>query len=104
MVYCSSDAWAGDAGPASNPMGWQFRGQRIVAAVLQTLRQQQGLGSLPGTRLLFAGCSAGSRGAMFNLDRVPARRAPGPAPFIANDDGNDGACQLYCSNDFFVTS
>ena len=53
-------------------MKWSFRGQRIISATIKTLIQQQGLGKLPGTRLLFGGCSAGSRGAMFNLDLIPA--------------------------------
>jgi hypothetical protein len=70
VAYCSSDAWAGDAGPDSNPMGWQFRGQRIVNATFHTLAEQHGLGTLPHTKVVFGGCSAGSRGAMFNLDVV----------------------------------
>ena len=70
VAYCSSDAWAGDAGPDSNPMGWQFRGQRIVNATFHTLVEQHGLGTLPKTKVVFGGCSAGSRGAMFNLDVV----------------------------------
>lgn len=51
-------------------MGFQFRGQRIVNATFHTLQQQHGLGSLPHTKVVFGGCSAGSRGAMFNLDVV----------------------------------
>ena len=81
MVYCSSDAWAGDSGPDENVVGWQFRGQRIIDAALSTLMMQQGLGSLPNTRLLFAGCSAGSRGAMFNLDRITASAPAGMQVF-----------------------
>ena len=70
VAYCSSDAWAGDAGPDGNPMGWQFRGQRIVNATFRTLAEQHGFGAMPHTRVIFGGCSAGSRGAMFNLDVV----------------------------------
>ncbi len=68
MPYCSSDAWVG----ATVAAGLQFNGQAIVAAVLQTLVAEQGMGLQPGHRLLFGGCSAGARGAMFNLDYVPA--------------------------------
>ncbi len=80
LAYCSSDAWAGDAGPESNSFGFQFRGQRIIAATLRTLMLQHGLGA-PGSnsRLLFSGCSAGSRGAMFNLDFI----APIVGPDVA---------------------
>jgi hypothetical protein len=83
LAYCSSDAWAGDAGPDSNTFGFQFRGQRIIAATLRTLMLQHGLGSptanATGSRLLFSGCSAGSRGAMFNLDFI----APVVGPNVA---------------------
>lgn len=78
--YCSSDAWVGDSAPDENALsatpnaaggvGWAFKGQRIIQATLATLAQQFGLGSLPGTRLLFGGCSAGARGALFTLDYV----------------------------------
>jgi hypothetical protein len=71
LNYCSSDAWAGDSGPESNSFSFSFRGQRIITATLQQLSLQHGLGA-PGSRLLFSGCSAGSRGAMFNLDSIPA--------------------------------
>jgi hypothetical protein len=51
-------------------MGWHFRGQRIVEATLATLTSNYTLGE--GTRLLFGGCSAGARGALFTLDYVAA--------------------------------
>jgi len=77
VPYCSSDAWVGDAGASESTFGWHFRGQRILAAVLASLVQTQGLGSHTGLgvaaeaqRLLLAGCSAGARGAMMNLDYV----------------------------------
>jgi hypothetical protein len=61
--------------------GFQFRGQRIVAAVLASLVQKQGMGNVTGTRLIFGGCSAGGRGAIFNLDYVPdILAAAGAAP------------------------
>lgn len=79
--YCSSDAWVGNSNPADNALnatlnaagtyGWFFKGQRIIEATLAVLEQDFGLGSVPNSRLLFGGCSAGARGAMFNLDYVP---------------------------------
>ena len=70
LSYCSSDAWVGNASPASNAFGWYFRGQAIIAAALAQMASDHGFGSSPGHRLLFGGCSAGARGAMFNLDYV----------------------------------
>lgn len=66
--YCSSDAWWGD----TEAWGLQFRGQAIVAAVLQDMLQNRGLRPGAGARLLFGGCSAGARGAMAHLDNVAA--------------------------------
>ena len=70
----SSDSWFGDA-PASNAtFGFAFRGSRIVNATLTALVAQNGLGSSGGPeRLLFAGCSAGGRGVLTNLDAVAAQ-------------------------------
>lgn len=77
LPYCSSDAWAGDIGASNFTWGWAFRGQRILAAALTDLVRTQGLGSHSATqlaegpaRVLLSGCSAGARGAMFNLDYV----------------------------------
>jgi hypothetical protein len=55
--------------------GFNFRGQRIVRATVDTLAAGNGLGAAPGSRIVFGGCSAGARGAMFNLDYV-AEYAP----------------------------
>lgn len=46
------------AGDGAN-YGFQFRGARIVSAVLQSLVQVHGMGSNgPGEKLIFGGCSA----------------------------------------------
>ena len=42
---------------------WQFRGARVVRAVVSKLRPSRG-------RLIFGGGSAGARGAMVLLDEV----------------------------------
>ena len=102
--YCSSDAWVGDVGPESNSWGWSFRGQRIIKSVFAALAygvdvtttetvhypnkthakvtetNTYKLGAAP--KVLFAGCSAGSRGAMFNLDYVQDMLPPGAPPVL----------------------
>jgi len=77
LAYCSSDAWLGDVSAAQTlaafDFAWAFRGRRILAATLRTLASELGLGAASAPhRLLLAGCSAGARGAMVNLDAVSA--------------------------------
>ena len=77
--YCTSDAWVGSA-PASNAtFGWHFMGQHVFAAAVKAV-VAAGLGDaavaasehgLPPPTFIVGGCSAGSRGAMMNLDYVP---------------------------------
>ena len=78
-AYCSSDDWVGATGGklagvpnAAGELGWQFQGQQLVKAILGVLSSEAafGLGSLAGTRLLLAGCDAGGRGVLANLDDV----------------------------------
>ena len=38
VPYCSSDAWVGDA---TSSFGFQFRGQRIIAALLAQLQARE---------------------------------------------------------------
>ncbi len=64
-------------GASSATFGYDFRGSRIVAATLSDLAKTHGLGSTPGARLLFGGCSAGAIGAMNWLDTVPSLVPPG---------------------------
>lgn len=68
--YCTSDAYSGDA-PTSS-VGFAFMGRSVVDAVFADLVAREGLGAAPGTDVLYSGCSAGARGAMFNGDRVGA--------------------------------
>ena len=77
--YCSSDGWAGSAA-AAPPTGFAFRGHDIVAAIFADLAAAQGLGAAAGTRVLYGGCSAGARGALFNLDRVAFELLPALVP------------------------
>jgi len=88
MVYCSSDGWAGNIAAedatkllttknVAGSYGWAFKGQRIIESTFAVLQAHFGLGSLPSSRLLYSGCSAGARGAMFNIDFI--------RPFIPAD-------------------
>jgi len=77
--YCSSDGWAGSAA-AAPPTGFAFRGHNIVTAIFSDLAARQGLGAAAGTRVLYGGCSAGARGALFNLDRVAFDLLPSLVP------------------------
>ena len=69
VPYCSSDAFVGDAAPTA-AVPWHFRGQQIVEATFAELTHSHGLGASPAT-LLFGGGSAGARGGMAWLDKVP---------------------------------
>jgi O-palmitoleoyl-L-serine hydrolase len=89
--YCSSDGWIGDATmpPSAGYDYPHVRGRRIVDAILADLVTAHGMGSA-GTpddplRFLYTGCSAGARGALFNLHRVAAavRALPVPTSFGA---------------------
>lgn len=65
--YCSSDSWIGDLdGTALG--GWYFQGSRVIDAVLEELTWKHGLAQ--ASDVILGGCSAGGRGAMYNLDRV----------------------------------
>jgi hypothetical protein len=79
--YCSSDSWIGEGGdgrqaagfPNPNPKldGFQFNGRRILEATLAQLSARHGLAD--ARRVLIGGCSAGGRGALYNLDHACAR-------------------------------
>jgi len=63
-------------GASSDTFNFTFRGERIVSAVITSLVNTFGMGSTPGSNLLFGGCSAGAIGAMNNLDAVAAQVPP----------------------------
>ena len=68
LKYCTSDAWVGSA-PAALP-NFPMLGRVYVAAVFTELAAAHGMGKAAGTKVLFTGCSAGARGALFNTDFV----------------------------------
>lgn len=70
LAYCTSDAWVGGASDAGFGFPFSMTGRNYVTAVFSELVKTHGLGSAPGTRVLYTGCSAGGRGALFNLEYV----------------------------------
>lgn len=72
LMYCSSDTWSGDVAgnstlPTDNLGRWDFRGRRIVEAVLTELLPQ-GLGA--AEEVLLTGSSAGGIGVVNNADDI----------------------------------
>ena len=67
--YCTSDAYAGDTGATSATAGLAFRGGHTVQAILTSLARVHGLGTT-GTpeQVILAGCAAGGRGVLYNID------------------------------------
>ena len=75
IPYCSSDAFVGNVAKGARrgggAAGWHFRGQDLVAATLQALRTRARKPLDKGHQVYFGGCSAGARGALFNLEYLP---------------------------------
>jgi len=69
VPYCSSDSWMGDNSADNNALGMHWRGKKIVAAVIDDLKQH---GLADADQMLFTGCSAGAAGMRHNLDDVSA--------------------------------
>jgi len=70
LPYCTSDGYVGNRGASPETYGWHFRGQVVVESMFAELVRSFGLKT--GDTLVFSGCSAGGRGALYNLDYVPA--------------------------------
>ena len=68
VPYCTSDGYIGNA--PTNSFGFQFRGRAVVDALFSTLKEDYGMGTVANTSILYSGCSAGARGALFNADHV----------------------------------
>lgn len=65
VKYCSSDAWTGNI---SRPdLGKEFRGHVVVKGVFAQLHANH---NLSNRVVLFAGCSAGGRGVLFNYNAI----------------------------------
>ena len=85
VPYCSSDFFSGDIGPTGGTTNFRFRGAKIVAAVVQTLNRQYGIGKA-GDTVILAGGSAGAVGAFINANRVRAS-LPGASVLTLIDAG-----------------
>lgn len=53
-----------------------MRASVLRRAIFRDLVSAHGLGSAAGTRVMYGGCSAGARGALFNLDHVAKKLLP----------------------------
>jgi Pectinacetylesterase len=74
--YCSSDGYSGDAVRTIGGRKTEFRGHRIVDAVIEDLMEGSVVGSptlRDATEVIFAGSSAGAFGVHNNVDRIAAR-------------------------------
>lgn len=78
VPYCTSDGYIGNIGQDDMPpgLGWKygFRGQQVVRAVFSELATTHGMGAAdaPGgpAQVMYGGCSAGARGALFNAETI----------------------------------
>ena len=87
--YCSSDGYTGDAERTVDGRLLQFRGHRIVDAVIDDLLDSSVVGTptlRQATEMLFAGSSAGAIGMQNNADRIAAR-LPGVKVKGVSDSG-----------------
>jgi hypothetical protein len=66
--YCSSDIWSGDSSRviANEPYVWQFKGLKILDAVMNTLKNNHGLNE--ATNVILSGSSAGGFGILAQGD------------------------------------
>ena len=76
IKYCSSDIYSGDSEQPVNGMTIQFRGHKIVEAILADLEDPAVIASpnlKDATQVLVGGSSAGSYGAASNIDWIAAQ-------------------------------
>jgi hypothetical protein len=70
VPYCTSDGWIGSTVTNENECNFFFNGKDVVTAVIEEAVSTLDLGSTTNTKVMYGGCSAGARGALFNIDRV----------------------------------
>ena len=76
IKYCSSDIYSGDAEQQVNGMTFQFRGHKIVEAIIADLEDPTVIPSpnlKDATQVLVGGSSAGSYGAASNIDWIASQ-------------------------------
>jgi hypothetical protein len=87
IPYCSSDLWSGDRERSRATGGHEFRGLRIVRAIISDLRNRSGRNRLSSAnRILLSGTSAGGIGTMVHLDWL-ASQFPSATVRGINDAG-----------------
>ncbi len=72
VPYCTSDVFSGDRPAVPSVSNFQFRGRKVLAAVISDLRKRHGLGR-KGQSVVLGGLSAGAVGALASVDRVHAQ-------------------------------
>jgi Pectinacetylesterase len=76
IKYCSSDMYSGNGEQQVNGMQMQFRGNKIVAAILADLQDPTAIPSpnlKNATQVIVGGSSAGSYGAASNMDWIASQ-------------------------------
>ena len=76
IKYCSSDIYSGDSQQQVNGMTMQFRGHKIVAAIIADLQDSSVIPApnlKNATQVLVTGSSAGSFGAASNMDWIASQ-------------------------------
>ena len=80
VVYCSSDAYMGDAEASNNTWGWHMRGQRLVFATISHLILNGNL--TKNSKIIISGGSAGARGVMVLIDKLVKEHLPKGAKVV----------------------
>ncbi len=112
ILYCSSDMYSGDGQRQVGSLNLQFRGHKIIAAILADLQDASIIPSpnlKNASQVLVGGSSAGSFGAASNLDwiasQLPWAKVKGvlDSSWVAplNDYGNGPAGPQPGSSDFY---
>ena len=87
IPYCSSDLWSGNREASRATGGHEFRGSRILRAVVADLKNRKGNESLStAKRILLSGTSAGGVGVMAHVDWL-ANQFPAASVRGVNDAG-----------------
>ena len=86
VSYCSSDLWSGNRKKSQQTGGHEFRGFKIVRAVINDLLKKPGRNLSSANRVLLSGTSAGGVGVMVHLDWL-SRKLPSADVRGINDGG-----------------
>lgn len=81
LAYCSSDGYMGDVGASDDTWGYHFRGQRLVAALFQAIKDDHNFNN--ASIVYLTGTSAGARGMMTLVDQLVSTVLPPTATAVA---------------------